>query len=101
MVDIDPVTGLPKELVSFEDIAKEDQKITVKIEKRKFGKKYTVITGLGKDIDIKDVLKKLKNRMACGGTAKNNSIELQGDHKSKVRDELIKLGFLPDTIHVQ
>ncbi len=101
MVDIDPVTGLPKELVSFEDIAKEDQKITVKIEKRKFGKKYTVITGLGKDIDIKDILKKLKNRMACGGTAKNNTIELQGDHKSKVRDELIKLGFLPDTIHVQ
>ena len=101
MVDIDPVTGLPKELVSFEDIAKEDQKITVKIEKRKFGKKYTIISGLGKDIDIKDVLKKLKNRMACGGTAKNNTIELQGDHKSKVRDELIKLGFLPDTIHVQ
>lgn len=101
MVDIDPVTGLPKELVSFEDIAKEDQKITVKIEKRKFGKKYTIVSGLGKDIDIKDVLKKLKNKLACGGTSKNNTIELQGDHKARVREELIKIGFLPETIYVQ
>jgi len=102
MSDIDPVTGLPKELVSFEDIAKEDQKITVKIIKKKFGKKYTLIEGINKhEIDLKDLAKKLKNKFACGGTAKEGYVELQGDHLKEIKGELIMLGFAPDTIEVK
>ena len=103
MSDIDPITGLPKELCSWENITKESQKIIVGIDTKKFGKKYTIIKGFDeKDIDIKDVAKKLKNRFACGGTSKKGGIiELQGDHKGKIRDFLVSLGFPPDTIEIK
>ena len=43
MVDICNQCGLPQDLCVCETIAREQQKIMVKIEKRKFGKKYTII----------------------------------------------------------
>jgi translation initiation factor 1 len=94
--------GLPKELCVCEAIAKESQKITVLLDKKKFGKTYTVISGINEhEVDLKDVAKKLKNKFACGGTAKEGQIELQGDHRRNAKDELVKLGFLADTIEVK
>jgi len=85
-----------------ETIAKEDQRIVVKTEKRKFGKLITIVVGINaKDIDIKDVAKKLKSKFACGGTVKGDVIELQGQHKERVKQELIKLGFASGTIEVK
>jgi translation initiation factor 1 len=102
MGEIDPITGLPKELGIWEDIAKENQQITAKIEKRKFGKEYTVITGIDtKEIDIKDVMKKLKSKFACGGTAKGGIIELQGNHISKTKNALIDLGFPIESLNIK
>ena len=101
MSDIDPITGLPKELGIWENIAKGDQRIMIKEEKRKFGKIITVISGINsRDIDIKDVAKKLKSLLACGGAVKDSSIELQGTHAKKAKAELIKLGFNPDSIEL-
>jgi len=94
--------GLPKELCVCETIAKESQKIEVEIVKKKFGKISTVIRGLNEnEINLKDLAKKLKNRFACGGTAKNGFVELQGDHLKEIKAELVKLGFSPDTIEVK
>ena len=94
--------GLPKELCVCESIAKESQQITIMLVKKKFGKKNTVVEGIDtKQIDLKDLTKKLKNMLACGGTFKDGKIELQGEHISKVREELIKLGFPPETIQVK
>ena len=102
MSEICSTCGLPKELCVCESIAKESQKIIVKIEKRKFGKVYTIINGIdAKEIDMKDLIKKLKNSFACGGTAKEGYIELQGDHKSKVKPLLVSIGFAPETIEVK
>jgi translation initiation factor 1 len=102
MTDIDPITGLPKDLGVWETIAKESQKITAKIVKKKFGKKYTVVEGIEtKEIDVRDVVKKLKSRFACGGTAKANYIELQGDHLNKIRAALVDIGFPPETIDIK
>ena len=101
MSEICTKCGLPKELCICESIAKESQKIVVKTEKRKFGKTYTVITGINqKEIDIKDTAKRLKNKLACGGTAKDGNIELQGNHKQRVRAFLVQSGFAPETIEV-
>ncbi len=100
MVEIDPITGLPKELGLWDNISKENQKITVFNEKRKFGKKYTIIRGV-KDVDIGDIVKKLKAKFACGGTAKNGQIELQGDHKPRAKKFLIELGFPEETIEIK
>ena len=102
MAEICPQCGLPKELCACETIAKESQKIIVFIEKKKFGKTNTVVQGIDeKEINLKEVAKKLKSKLACGGTAKEGRVELQGDHKYKVRDMLIQMGFVPETIEIR
>lgn len=102
MVEIDPITGLPKELSVWENITKQDQQIMVFVEKRKFGKQYTVIKGLNeREIDVKELTKKLKNKFACGGSHKKDLIELQGQHKTKVKEFLVGEGFAPETIVVK
>ena len=100
MTEICPKCGLPGDLCVCETIAKEDQRIRVKKEKKRYGKIVTIIEGMDKStIDVKDVSKKLKSKFACGGTVKDSTIELQGDHNvEKVKAELVKLGFNPDTI---
>jgi translation initiation factor 1 len=102
MSEIDPITGLPKELSSWDNITKEDQKITIDIIKKKFGKLYTKITGINsKDVDIRAITKKLKSKFACGGTAKDGIVELQGNHKQNVKAFLAELGFSPEMIEIK
>jgi translation initiation factor 1 len=101
MSDICPNCGLPQDLCVCETIAKENQKIVVSSEKRKFGKIYTIIRGFGKGIDLDDLAKKLKTKFACGGTAKENQIELQGDHKQRAKHVLTELGFPEETIETK
>ncbi|MBI2545580.1 translation initiation factor [Candidatus Woesearchaeota archaeon] len=102
MNEICPKCGLPKELCMCETIAKEAQRIVISIERKKFGKNYTVVTGIDhKEVDLKDLLKSLKSKLACGGTAKGNVIELQGVHKLRVKDILVKMGFPSDRIDVR
>ena len=102
MSEICTKCGLPKELCVCEQIAREKQRIVVSTEKRKFGKINTIITGIDeKDIDLKDVAKKLKSKFACGGTAKDGVVELQGDHRQRAKEELISLGFEPQSIEIK
>jgi translation initiation factor 1 len=94
--------GLPLELCVCETIAREAQKIRISIEKKRYGKISTIVQGIdAKDINIKDLAKKLKSELACGGTVKDAAIELQGDHKRKVKEILIKMGFSPDQIETR
>ena len=102
MAEVCPNCGLPKELCVCETIAKESQKIIVSTIKKAFGKINTVITGIDeKEIDLKDLAKKLKTQFACGGTAKEGKIELQGNHKQNVKESLVKFGFAPETIEIR
>jgi len=101
MTEVCTKCGLPKALCVCEAIAKEAQRIQVRTIARKFGKPITIIGGISaKDIDLREVAKKLKSKFACGGTVKNGVIELQGNHKHKVKDELVKSGFASETIDV-
>ena len=97
-MDICPKCGLPIPACVCEDIAKSEQNIEIKLIKKKFGKISTIVGGL-KDVDIKDIAKKLKEKLACGGTVKNNEIELQGDHKNRIKNVLIELGFEAEKIN--
>ncbi|MFW5990612.1 MAG: translation initiation factor [Nanoarchaeota archaeon] len=102
MSEICNTCGLPKELCVCESIAKEAQKINIYNIKRKFGKTYTVIDGINtRELDVKDIAKKLKNKLACGGTWKEGKIELQGNHKQKARDTLVSFGFAPESIEIK
>ena len=101
MSEICPKCGLPKDLCVCETIAKEEQKIRVRTVKRRFGKLTTLVEGIDPSINLKDLSKKLKSKLACGGTFKEGVVELQGDHRRKVKEELIKLGFNADTIEIK
>jgi translation initiation factor 1 len=96
-MDICPKCGLPLQACVCEEIAKTEQRIQIQTIKKKFGKVNTVISGF-QDVDLKTIAKSLKQELACGGTAKDNVVELQGDHTASVVKALVKLGFSEDTI---
>lgn len=87
------VCGLPKEICVCEEIAREQQEIQIFTVARRYGKMVTIVDGLTTDIDVNSLCSELKGACACGGTAKNGTIELQGDHKQKVKQVLEKMGF--------
>jgi len=89
---------IPSSTDVFEEIAKSEQQIKVSILTRRYGKKITLVEGFDKRQDIKAIAKSLKAELACGGTVKNGAIELQGDHKTRVKVILVKLGFSEESI---
>ena len=101
MVGVCNQCGLPEDLCVCETIAREQQKIMVAVEKRKFGKKYTIVSGFKSEVNLEEVAKKLKSKFACGGTYKGGRVELQGDHKSRIKPVLVELGFPDETIEVK
>jgi translation initiation factor 1 len=98
MAEICPKCGLPKELCTCGLREREEQKISVYIEKRKFNKPITIVEGVAED--GKNISKQLKSNLACGGTFKNGRVELQGDHRAKMRDLLVKLGYDDEKIEI-
>jgi len=102
MVEICSICGLPKDICVCGEISKEQQKILVRTETRKFRKAMTVIEGIdGKDIDLKKLAQQMKNFCACGGTAKNGQILLQGDQREKAYKFLVNMGYPKENIEVQ
>ena len=50
--------------------------------------------GLPLDADgLSDLAKKLKQRCGAGGTVRNGAVEIQGDHRDMLMEELSKLGY--------
>jgi translation initiation factor 1 len=94
--------GLPKDLCVCEDLEKDETRIVVRLEMRRFRKPTTMVEGLNpKRTDIERLAKELKSKLACGGTAKEGYILLQGDHRDQVRDSLVHMGFGENSIEVQ
>tara|TARA_Y100000310_G_scaffold335986_1_gene419401 strand:+ start:1232 stop:1525 length:294 start_codon:yes stop_codon:yes gene_type:complete len=96
-MDICPKCGLPLQACVCEEIAKEEQRIKIRTEKKRFGKIVTMISGI-QGMDLKSLAKNLKQELACGGTMKDNIIELQGDHTKKAKEALVRLGFAEESI---
>lgn len=70
------------------------QTVRVAIEKRSKGKKATVLTGLlAETTDLPDLLKTLQSKCGCGGTVKDDVIELQGNQEHAARKTLESLGY--------
>jgi translation initiation factor 1 len=102
MAEICPVCGLPSDLCVCEEMSKEAQRIRIRIELRKWGKKYTVVDGIdSKEVRLDKLAATLKSKCACGGSSKNNQILLQGDHREIVKNVLVGMGFNLENIEVQ
>ncbi len=94
--------GLPDDLCACVELEKEEARIVIRLEKRRFSKTTTMIEGIDpKSSDMQTIVKNLKSRFACGGTAKDGFIMLQGDHRDDVKEYLIKIGFNESVIEVQ
>ena len=74
MTDTCQNCGLPKELCVCITMGIDDQKITIYIDKRSYGKSVTIVEGID-DKNAKDLVKMLKSKLACGGTHKEKRIE--------------------------
>lgn len=92
--------GLPKELCVCGAISKGESRIKVYVDSRRYGKNVTIVEQIEKK-NIREVSKQLKSKLACGGTVKDGKIELQGNHKAKVKEILVRLGFPADKIEVE
>ena len=58
------------------------------------GKSVTVITGVPLSEDeLKDLARDLKQKCGSGGTVKDGTIEIQGDHRDALVAELTARGF--------
>jgi translation initiation factor 1 len=102
MAEICAICGLPRDLCVCGEISKEQQKIKLRLETRKFGRAVTVVEGMNdKNMDLGRLTQKLKAFCACGGTAKNEQVILQGDHREKVMTYLVKMGYPEENIEVQ
>ena len=92
--------GLPKELCACQEIAKEAQKIRIIVDRRRYGRLTTIIAGFDESVDRQSLAKEFKQKFACGGTVKDGKIELQGDHRQKIKEILLKMNYSEDQIDV-
>ena len=98
MEEICPTCGLQKSICVCGEIAKEQQKIKIRTDRKRFRKIVTVVTGFEDEKTAKDLGKLLKRKLACGGTVKNKEIELQGMHVKKVKEVLMAEGYKEELI---
>ncbi len=65
----------------------------IRLERRR-GKPVTVAGTEGlAAAELKRLVKELKSRLATGGTARDGVMELQGDHRERLREVLSGRGF--------
>lgn len=76
-------------------LPKKEQKLYVSIDrKQRAGKEVTLIEGFqGKEEDLKELGKLLKNKCGVGGSVKDGEILIQGNFKEKIAEILQAEGY--------
>jgi translation initiation factor 1 len=76
------------------DLAKNQQKLRLHLERLKGNKEATVVRGfIGSDETLEALGKILKTKCGVGGTAKEGEILIQGNHRDKILQILINEGY--------
>ena len=91
----DPNFKIEEEKIEVETLAPAMQKLRLWLDtKYRAGKVATLITGFsGDEKDIESLGKTLKNLCGTGGSVKDFEIIIQGDHREKVLQWLLKNGY--------
>jgi translation initiation factor 1 len=89
----------------FEDILaeldREEARVKIRMEMRRFGKPTTVIEGLKmSEKDMQELCTKMKKGLATGGTVKDGILILQGDHRESAAKILTEKGFSEGSIEI-
>ena len=83
------------------ELDREEARVKVRMEMRRFRKPTTVIEGLKmSEKDLQELGTKMKKMLATGGTVKDGIVLLQGDHRDRVVEILVKRGFSESSIEV-
>ena len=86
----DCICGKKKQLTASDGIVRIGRET-----KGRKGKGVTVISGVPLDqSDLQELSKELKKRCGSGGTVKDGVIEIQGDHRDQLFEEMQKRGWL-------
>jgi translation initiation factor 1 len=86
----------------LDELDKDQTRIIIRAETRRFSKPTTIIKGLTVERgELERVARELKKSLATGGSAKEGMIILQGDHRESVKELLVKLGYSSSNIEVQ
>jgi translation initiation factor 1 len=77
------------------ELPPNQQNLRIQVSRKgRGGKTVTVITGFQHQPEtLTDLAKKLKSQCGTGGTAKENTIEIQGDHAQKLLQLVTSLGY--------
>lgn len=92
----DPSFRFEEEEQSTQDtLPASQQKLRIRLDtKQRAGKAVTLVTGfVGKEDDLEDLGKKLKNFCGTGGSVKDGEAIVQGDQRDKVLQWLLKNGY--------
>ena len=85
-------TNLTKEL------HKRTCEIHIKSQQRNGRKCWTFVEGIDQleNQNLNEIATNLKKKFNCGASIKNNVIQLNGDHKTELKEYLIKQGIAND-----
>jgi len=93
----DPFADEGDPLASTQDVGSSANHIHIRIQQRNGRKTLTTLQGLGKEYDLKKILKAFKKEFACNGTIVEDEkmgevIQLQGDQRAFISKFLIDNG---------
>jgi translation initiation factor 1 len=91
----DPDFSFKQEQENSETLPPSQQKLRIRLEtKHRAGKAVTLIQGfMGKENNLEELGKNLKNYCGTGGSVKDGEIIIQGDQRDKVLQWLLKNGY--------
>ncbi len=91
----DPDFRIEEENDQQQTLPASQQKLRIRLEtKHRAGKTVTLLDGfIGTEDDLEKLGKQLKNFCGTGGSAKDGEVIVQGDHRDKVLQWLLKNGY--------